>query len=129
MGEMTTALADARDSVITAWTRLRPGLERLARRLTREADLREDLLQDALIALWERDPTRFDLREESELAYLLTGLANRMRDTWRAETRRAASTGPLYTARSLGMVPNLWRPPGVSGGGRVPSLCRRPGFD
>ena len=78
----------AADAVAKVWIRFQPTVSRWARRLTRDRDLRQDLMQEAVIALWESDPTRFDLRDRAERAYLLRVMANRMRDVWRAEMKR-----------------------------------------
>ena len=70
-------------AVDPAWSELAPSLRRVARRMTSARDEQDDLLQEALVALWAIDPTRFDLREHAELAYLRRMLVNRMWDAWR----------------------------------------------
>lgn len=47
-------------------------------------ELRKDLEQEALILLWELDPTRFDA---SDRGYLRTAIRQRMRDVLREEKR------------------------------------------
>lgn len=71
---------DSSLAVDPAWSELAPSLRRVARRMTSARDEQDDLLQEALVALWVIDPTRFDLREPAELAYLRRMLVNRMWD-------------------------------------------------
>jgi hypothetical protein len=54
----------------------------------RDPDHLDDLLQGAQIALWELDPTRFDLRAPSERYYLWRALENRMWKMWAREVGR-----------------------------------------
>ncbi len=82
------ATADSRLAVEQMLVALEPGLRRTARRLTPDADLREDLLQEARICLWETDPTRFDLEDQEDLRYLCRILTNRMWQVWKAEVGR-----------------------------------------
>jgi DNA-directed RNA polymerase specialized sigma24 family protein len=70
------------------WRQLTPAMTRAARRLTHDADEQRDLLQEAMIKLWEVDPTRFDLKQTAELRYLRRVLVNRMWKVQRAELRR-----------------------------------------
>ena len=83
---------DAALAVDRVWLRFRPPLRRLARRLTDDRDLRKDLVQEAMISLWDIDPTRFDFREWREFTYVRNALMNRMRDVWRAEMSRCVMT-------------------------------------
>lgn len=64
---------------------IKRSLRPVARRLTEDVEERKDLLQEALVELWAIDPTRFDLREASEIEYLRRMLVNRMWDVWRKE--------------------------------------------
>ena len=82
------AIGDAARSVEVAWSRLSPDLAPLARRLTSDQDLLDDLLQEARIRLWELDPTRFDLRVGRERHYLWRALKNRMWEVWAREMAR-----------------------------------------
>ena len=79
------ATADSRTAVEQALVALEPGLRRTASRLTADADLRDDLVQEARIRLWETDPTRFDLEDQEDLRYLCRILTNRMWQVWKAE--------------------------------------------
>jgi DNA-directed RNA polymerase specialized sigma24 family protein len=96
----TNRLVRADAAVARAWRKLRRPLKRLARSLTDDLDLREDMMQEAMIALWERDPTRFDLRDQRDLMYVRRGLANRMYDVWRAEQGRSVECAVAYGAAS-----------------------------
>jgi hypothetical protein len=83
--------ANAGDAIGPEWRVFRPSLKRVARRMTVDPDIRADLLQEATIALWQTDPTRFDLRDEADRQYLFAVLRNRMLDVWRFERRRCVS--------------------------------------
>ncbi|MDB4876957.1 MAG: Sigma-70 region 2 [Gemmatimonadetes bacterium] len=82
-------MGNASSAVPRAWALFRPVLLRFARRLTEDSELRKDLVQEALIELWEIDPTRFDLRDPADYTYLRNALMNRMRNVWRAEVLRS----------------------------------------
>lgn len=82
------ATGDSGSAVELALAALEPALRRAARRLTRDADLLDDLIQEARICLWELDPTRFDLTNTSDLRYVCRALINRMWAGWRAEVGR-----------------------------------------
>jgi len=71
-----------------AWALIGGRVENAARRFTEDVDLRADLVQEARIALWRADPTRFNLGDASEQAYLRGVAFNRMRDAWRQELAR-----------------------------------------
>ena len=83
------ATADSGRAVKQALAALEPAVRRAAQRLTRDADLIEDLIQEARICLWELDPTRFDLTNTSDLRYVCRALINRMWAGWRAEVGRS----------------------------------------
>jgi len=84
-------VANAGGAIGPAWRVFRPSLKAMARRMTLDRDIRADLLQEATIALWGTDPTRFDLRDDAERKYLFAVLRNRMRDVWRRERARCVS--------------------------------------
>jgi DNA-directed RNA polymerase specialized sigma24 family protein len=58
-----------------------------------DPDDADDLVQEALIRLWEMGPSRYDARDEP---YVRNRLMWRMRDVWRKQVRRAglAIAGP-----------------------------------
>lgn len=85
------ATADSRAAVELTLVALEPGLRHTARRLTDDPDLREDLVQEASICLWETDPTRFDLEDQEDLRYLCRILINRMWQVWKAEVARCVA--------------------------------------
>ena len=85
------ATADSRMAVEQVLVALEPGLRRTARRLTDDPDLRDDLVQEARICLWETDPTRFDLEDQEDLRYLCRILTNRMWQVWKAEVGRCVA--------------------------------------
>lgn len=80
---------DATLAIGRAWRRLEPVVRRAAERFTPDdPDLADDLVQEALIRLWEIDPTRFRLEEPQELYYLRRILIHRMFRVWGREVRR-----------------------------------------
>ena len=59
--------------------------------LTGDQDLRDDLVQEARICLWETDPTRFDLEDQEDLRYLCRIVIYRMWQVWKAEVGRGVA--------------------------------------
>lgn len=85
--------ADTARALEGALASLEPNLKRFARRLTADADLADDLVQEARIRLWELDPTRFDLTERDQLRYVCRTLFNAVLAAAKREARRQAA-GP-----------------------------------
>ena len=48
-------------------------------RMTKDLDEQEDLMQEALIALWKADPTRYDVHDGRDMGYLRRIMVNRMK--------------------------------------------------
>jgi len=71
--------------------------------MTRDVDLQLDLVQEARIALWQIDATRFNLRRKRDRAYLRRMLVNRMRNAWRAEMSRRGMADP-HRSRMVGAM-------------------------
>lgn len=94
LGELP-AMGDSQMAVELAWGVLRRSLEKRARRITLDEDHQNDLIQDAMIKLWNLDPTRFDLRRRKERTYLRRLLGNRMLAVW---GRRQRDYGPMTEA-------------------------------
>jgi len=66
--------------------RFGPVLRRVARRMDGvDPDLADDLVQEALIRLWELGPSRYDAGDD---VYVRNRLIGRMRDARRSEARR-----------------------------------------
>ena len=65
--------------------------------LTDNVDLQDDLVQEAMILLWELDITRFDLSERRDLQYVRRSLVRRMRRVWQRESERSVSTNWAVT--------------------------------
>jgi DNA-directed RNA polymerase specialized sigma24 family protein len=78
---------DSNLAIAQVWAQLEQSLTGAALRMTKEWEEQEDLLQEALVELWMIDPTRFDLRDRADMAYLRRLLINRMWDVWRKERR------------------------------------------
>jgi hypothetical protein len=68
-----------------------PPIVRMVNRFTDDLDLRDDLIQEALIWLWEMDPTRYDLNDPGDVGYIRKALANRVYTMWRADPWRRSS--------------------------------------
>lgn len=80
-------VADGRDSLEQALELFEPLLRRVARNLTRDPDLQEDLIQEGRIKLWEMDPSRYDLGRMEEVRYVARSLIRRVRWIWQVEVR------------------------------------------
>lgn len=91
-------IGDAMRSIERAWAQLSRDLIPVARGLTKDPDLMDDLLQEARIALWELDPTRFELRDARERYYLWRALKNRMWKVWAKEMARGVGRGEAVEA-------------------------------
>lgn len=81
-------VADTRLAVARAWPDFSRRLARVAQRMTRDPDEQQDLLQTALIELWKTDPTRFELDDPDERAYLTRILVYEMWHAWGGERNR-----------------------------------------
>lgn len=79
---------DSMSMLDVVWAVLGERVERASRRMTRDDDLRADLVQEAKIALWRIDATRFDLRRKRERAFVRRVVVNRMWNVWRSEMVR-----------------------------------------
>ena len=76
-----------------AWSEMRAYVRKSAEHLAQgEADFADDLEQEARIALWDLDPSRFD---EDDAEYVKTALRNRMKDAARKERREAGGSRML----------------------------------
>ena len=64
------------------WPIFEREVKRFARRLTKDKDAREDLIQEAMITLWKCDPARYDFLKVSDEAFVHRMLINRMRDVF-----------------------------------------------
>jgi hypothetical protein len=73
---------DARDSAPEMLAELMPWIERSAAKITQNATLAEDLVQEASIQLWQMDPSRFDA---GDMKYVKGVLYKHMQDVVRAD--------------------------------------------
>ena len=77
--------------------RFGPVLRRVARRMDGvDPDLADDLVQEALIRLWELGPSRYDAGDD---VYVRNRLIGRMRDARRTEARRKRRCDPRVPLR------------------------------
>lgn len=95
---------DAANAVDVVWKRVERAVRRAARRLTTDAEMRKDLVQEARVKLWELDPSRIDLRDNTGVFYVRRVLINRMWDVQRAEWARV---GMGVRAAGVGLHPSL----------------------
>jgi DNA-directed RNA polymerase specialized sigma24 family protein len=72
-----------------AWGRIERQVRHVAGRMTDDRDLKDDLVQEAMVLLWDLDPTRFDLRRREDNRYVMRLLSRRMRTVWRREWTKA----------------------------------------
>lgn len=70
---------DATAAVAAFWTHTEPIMRRIARRLSDDPDVQDELVQEGLIKLWISDPTRYDLSSFAGRTYLRRAIVNRMR--------------------------------------------------
>ena len=79
---------DSRLAVDSAWETFRPSIRACAQQMTKERDEQQDLEQEAMIALWKADPTRYDLGDPGDAEYLRRILINRMWHVWGVHDNR-----------------------------------------
>ena len=87
--------------VADTWT---PWLNDMAKRIIGSAVVRQELVQEALVRLWELDPARFD---ESDRAAVEKELVKRMRQCARTERRRYGRKRRVEWARAAAEKPLL----------------------
>jgi DNA-directed RNA polymerase specialized sigma24 family protein len=92
---------DSRRAVAIAWKRYAPSLKCVARRMTEDRDERRDLLQEAMVALWKADPTRYDFDDVEDVDYLYRILVNRMLDVWDRFPKRVTDMEELHLAARI----------------------------
>ena len=80
-------------ALIDVWRDLEPRMRRVAVRFADGPDQADDLVQEALIELWLIDPSRFQLRDPREAAYLRRMLVRRMWDVRRADVHLGRDHG------------------------------------
>ena len=79
--EMTRTL-DADAYFEMAWGVLKGSIEGYARKLTRDYDEHNDLVQIAMITLWLGDPMRYNFKAGRDVRYVRTVVIHRMQDAW-----------------------------------------------
>lgn len=101
LAQLELATGDAGLAVADALAKVEARLQRKARRMTRDEDLYQDLVQEGMIRLWELDPTRFDLSDSRETRYLVRAAVNRMWDVFFSETAKALTDPTEADVRQL----------------------------
>lgn len=69
---------DASAAVAAFWTHTGPVIRRIARVLSEDPDVQDELVQEGLIKLWLVDPTRYELTSVADRCYLRRAIVNRM---------------------------------------------------
>jgi DNA-directed RNA polymerase specialized sigma24 family protein len=104
----TTRLDESRE-VARIFTLMERRLVRIAWRLTGDRDVQDDLLQEALIALWRLDAVRLDWSDREVQGYVYRALCRRMRSVWRRKRRRRVTWSPAFPdRRSISASRALW---------------------
>ena len=86
-GPITT---EAIMGVALLWPSFQGAIERWAERLSSDADDQDDLIQVAMIALWQSDPTAYDFLVPTDVAFLCRVMKRRMLDVWGRHRTRLA---------------------------------------
>ena len=68
--------------LIAHWPMLEESIRRFARIITKDRDQQDDLMQEAMIALWKCDVSRYDFLIEADVNYVRRILINHMWDVW-----------------------------------------------
>ena len=84
---------DARLAVIEMGTRVEQPVRRAASNLVKEPETEEDLVQEAMIKLWQLEPSRFDIGNRAEIFYVRRALIDRMWDVVRSAFLRVRPAG------------------------------------
>lgn len=65
-----------------AWARFERSIKFWAFTITRDRDHEDDLVEEAMITLWNADPTRWNFRNHEHFLFMSEKLYNRMIDVW-----------------------------------------------
>ena len=92
-----------------AWPVFARTIKRVAHKITKDPDQRDDLIQSAMVELWEIDPTRFVFRDAKEVGYVREILVNRMLRVWGVDQGgdQRLSFEPLIPIRCVRDPPQL----------------------
>ena len=103
--QKTPLTAEGMRALGVAWPLFERTLKRVAHGLSKAPDDRDDLIQSAMVELWEIDPTRFVFRDAKEVCYVREILVNRMLRVWGVDQggdqRLMAEVGPALTRTPL----------------------------
>jgi DNA-directed RNA polymerase specialized sigma24 family protein len=83
------------------WPDLAGSMRRFARIISSSLDDQADLVQEAMIKLWQVDPARYELGDPKDVAYLRRVLIHHMYDVWGSEPLRFRNS-PDSLARATG---------------------------
>ena len=103
--QKTPLTAEGMRALGAAWPVFERTIKRVAHRMTEDPDQRDDLIQSAMVELWEIDPTRYVFRDAKEVGYVREILVNRMLRVWGVDQGGdqglMAEVGPALARPSL----------------------------
>lgn len=103
--QMTPLSGDGMRALGAAWLVFERTIKRVAHNITKDPDERDDLIQSAMVELWEIDPTRYRFVSAAEFGYVREILVHRMLRVWGVEQggdqRLMAEVGPALSRPSL----------------------------
>ena len=83
-GGLYTSCKEA-EAFVSMYAALYSTLRAFAESLTRDAEHQDDLIGEAIVALWNLGPTRFDRHDASQLELVRGVMLNRMTEAWKAD--------------------------------------------
>ena len=103
--QKTPLTAEGMRALGVAWPVFERTIKRVAHNITQDPDERDDLIQSAMVELWEIDPTRYLFASATEVGYVREILVNRMLRVWGVDQggdqRLMAEVGPALSRPSL----------------------------
>ena len=103
--QKTPLSGDGMRALGAAWLVFERTITRVAHNITQDPDERDDLIQSAMVELWEIDPTRYRFVSAAEFGYVREILVHRMLRVWGVEQggdqRLMAEVGPALSRPSL----------------------------
>ena len=103
--QKTPLTAEGMRALGVAWPLFERTLKRVAHCLSPAPDDRDDLMQSAMVELWEIDPTRFAFKDAREIGYVREILVKHMLRVSGVELggdqRLMAEVGPALSRPSL----------------------------
>jgi len=105
MMQKTPLTADGMRALGVSWPVFERTIKGIAYNITEDPDKRDDLIQSAMIELWEIDPTRFLFRNARDVGFVREILVRRLLRVWGVDQggdqRLMAEVGPALTRPRL----------------------------